>query len=312
MEVVFNITAPIFLLILLGFISVRFSLLSSEALPLLSRFVIYLSLPSLIFTKLSSLDFKQLVNGEFVFVYAFGALLSFFLTTVICRFSFAINWSKAGVRGVGGSMCNSAFIGLPILIQSFEHPPTQAFAMALMVENIILLPIFLIFIESTNRDLHESSNYWHIMKTVGGRISSNPLLLSVGSGVLFSLFGWHLPSFMERGLSILGGAASPTALIIIGGALVGVSIRGELKQIFSVAALKLLVFPVIAMGLLLLTPDLHDDLKLAVIILAAMPMFTSYPIIFGEYGERAFCASSLLVTTVLSFFTLSALLLFWL
>jgi len=45
-----------------------------------------------------------------------------------------------------------------------------------------------------------------------------------------------------------------------------------------------------------------SDLKVAVIIFASVPMFSIYPIIGGEYGEQSFCASTLLITTVLSFF----------
>ena len=115
---------------------------------------------------------------------------------------------------------------------------------------------------------------------------------------------------MQQSFTLLGGAAASTALVVIGGSLVGVSIRGQLSQIGLVAMVKLMLFPLIASCLLVFTPNMDQDLKLAVVILAAMPMFTSYPIIFGEYGEKGFCASALLVTTVLSFFTLSVLLSF--
>jgi hypothetical protein len=39
--------------------------------------------------------------------------------------------------------------------------------------------------------------------------------------------------------------------------------------------------------------------------MAAMPMMSIYPIIGGNYGYRNLCASILLVTTVLSFVTIS-------
>jgi predicted permease len=180
--------------------------------------------------------------------------------------------------------------------------------MALMVENIILLPVCLIFIETM---LGKSeSNGKNLFLIVLKRISTNPMLIALAAGLLFSLLDWRLPSFAGKGLDLLAASAASTALIVIGGSLVGVSIKGHLAPIFLVAVGKLVVFPVMAMSLLLLTPTMPNELKIAVVIFAAMPMFSSYPIICGEYGERSFCASTLLITTVLSFFTLSVLLRF--
>ena len=312
MEAMLTITAPIFFLVLLGFLAVRYGFLAQQALPALSRFILYLALPALIFTKLSSMNIRDLLDADYLFVYAVGGLLAFTITVLIARLVFRQRWDLSGVRGVGGSMPNSAFIGLPVLLQSFEHPPTQAFAMALIVENVVFLPIFLFFVETMkgqNQGSEQNAGIG-VMKVVMKRLVSNPLLVSVVSGLLFSLFGWQLPSFMQQSFTLLGGAAASSALIVIGGSLVGVSIRGQLSQIALIALVKLMVFPLIASLLLVFTPNMHEDLKLAVVILAAMPMFTSYPIIFGEYAERGFCASALLVTTILSFFTLSVMLSF--
>jgi len=45
-----------------------------------------------------------------------------------------------------------------------------------------------------------------------------------------------------------------------------------------VAFSKLIFFPLIVTALLLLTPNMPSDLKVAVIIFASVPMFSIYPI----------------------------------
>ncbi|ETI59283.1 AEC family transporter [Marinomonas profundimaris] len=308
MEAVINITAPIFFLILVGFLCVRYSFIPQAALPGLSRFVLYLALPSLIFMKLSNMELQEVLHFDYLAVYAVSGLVTFFTIVLFSWKLLGNGLVKAGVRGVGASMSNSAFIGFPVLLQFFDYPLTQAFVMALMVENIILLPVCLIFIETM---LGKSeSNGKNLFLIVLKRISTNPMLIALAAGLLFSLLDWRLPSFAGKGLDLLAASAASTALIVIGGSLVGVSIKGHLAPIFLVAVGKLVVFPVMAMSLLLLTPTMPNELKIAVVIFAAMPMFSSYPIICGEYGERSFCASTLLITTVLSFFTLSVLLRF--
>ncbi|MBJ7539205.1 AEC family transporter [Marinomonas transparens] len=306
MAVVLNITAPIFFLILLGFIGARYSFIPQVSLPGMSRFVLYLALPSLIFMKLSNMDINDVIHFDYLAVYAAGGLLTFFITVLLSWKLLKGNLVISGVRGVGSGMSNSAFIGFPVLLQFFDQPLTQAFAMALMVENIVLLPVFLIFIETMlGRDKNEGKS---LIVTVVKRISTNPLLIALVSGLAFSILDISPPDFIGRGLNLLAAGAAPTALIVIGGSLVGVSIKGQLSPIVLVALAKLIIFPVSVALLLLLTPTMPYELKVAVVIFAAVPMFSTYPIVCGEYGERSFCASTLLATTMLSFLTLSLLL----
>lgn len=309
MEAVINITAPIFFLILIGFLSVRYSFLPQAAIPGLSRFVLYLALPALIFMKLSSMELKEVLYFDYLAVYAASGLAAFFITVVISWRLLKSGLVDAGVRGVGATMSNSAFIGFPILLQVFDDSLTQAFVMSLMVENIILLPACLIFIETMRgkSESHGKSLFGVVLK----RISTNPLLIALVAGLVFSIFELSLPRFMGKGFDLLAAAASSVALIVIGGSLVGVSIKGQLSPILLVAAGKLVLFPLVVTLLLLLTPTMPNEFKIAVFIFASVPMFSSYPIVCGEYGARSFCASTLLITTVLSFFSLSVLLRFF-
>ena len=309
MEAIVGIIAPIFFLILIGFLSVRYAFLPQEAIPGLSRFVLYLALPSLIFIKLSSMDLKEVLQFDYLAVYAASGLATFLITVLLSWRLLKSGLLDAGVRGVGATLSNSAFIGFPIILQFFDYPLTQAFVMSLMVENIILMPVCLIFIETV---LGKSkSNGKGLFKVVLKRISTNPLLIALAAGLVFSVFELSLPSFISKGFDLLAVAASSVALIVIGGSLVGVTVKGQWTPILLVAVGKLVLFPLIVTMLLLLTPTMPQELKIAAVIFASVSMFSSYPIVCGEYGARSFCASTLLITTVLSFFTLSVLLRFF-
>ncbi|QRV22849.1 AEC family transporter [Marinomonas foliarum] len=309
MEAVINITAPIFFLIFVGFICVRYSFLPQAAIPGLSRFVLYLALPALIFMKLSSMELKEVLHFDYLAVYAASGLATFFIIVFLSWRLLKSSLVDAGVRGVGATMSNSAFIGFPILLQFFDDSLTQAFVMSLMIENIIFLPICLIFIETVLGK--GESNGKGLFIVVLKRISTNPLLIALAAGLVFSIFELSLPNFVGKGFDLLAASASAAALIVIGGSLVGVSIKGQLSPILLVAVGKLVLFPVIVTLLLLLVPNMAEELKIAVIIFASVSMFSSYPIVCGEYGARSFCASTLLITTVMSFFTLSVLLRFF-
>ncbi|ADZ90119.1 AEC family transporter [Marinomonas mediterranea] len=306
MDVVLTITAPIFFLIFLGFVAVRVNLVSKEALAGMSRLVLYFALPALVFTKLSTTDLASMVDVQYITAYAIGGLCSFFITVLMSRVILKSSYNDAGVQAIGATMANSAFVGFPILIQFFDHVPTQAFAMALMVENIILLPVALTFIESTRGGT--DSQGLKTLGTIAKRVMSNPIICAVFLGVLFSAFGLSLPSVLDISLEMLAKASAPVALFVIGGSLVGISLKGSINDISLVVCSKLLVYPLIVFGVLQMMPDLSEELKISALLFAAMPMFSTYPIICSKYGKRSFCASTLLVTTLASFFTLSILL----
>ena len=303
---VLNITAPIFLLIFLGYIGVRFRLLPKESLPGLSRFVLYYALPALIFSKLLSMNVKDVINPQYLLAYSVGGLVAMSVGIVGSRVIFKDGWEVAGIRGIGSALPNSVFIGFPILLQFFDSPPVQALTMVLLVENIVLLPVGLIFVETFvgKRGTTEASIWGKVLQ----RIFTNPIILAVFAGIVGMLVDFSLPVMVTRSFDMLAAGAAGIALVIIGGSLVGVTIRGSIGKMLLVAVTKLLVFPLTVLALLQLMPALPYDLKVAVIVFSAMPMFSIYPIIGSEYGESSSCASTLLVTTVLSFFTLSVLL----
>lgn len=306
MDVVLNITAPIFFLILLGFVGTKYQLLSKEALPALSKFVLYFALPSVMITKISSLDLRAVVDLSYMGVYALGGLTAFFLTLVLVKGGLKESWGNGAISGIGAMMPNSSFIGFPILLQYLDNAPAQAFAMSLVVENILFLPVGLILIESL---YHQESGVGRkVLLNVAKRIASNPIILAVFTGVIMSLLGVSLPNFMGGGLELLASAAAPCALIVIGGSLVGVVIRGSKIRTALVASVKLVIFPLIVFAGLQAFPTMPFELKVSALLFAAMPMFSIYPIIGETYGQRSFCASTLLITTVLSFFSISALL----
>ncbi|TYL48844.1 AEC family transporter [Marinomonas sp. IMCC 4694] len=306
MEAVINITAPIFFLILLGYLGGRLGFIPKELLPGLSRFVLYFALPALVFTKIVSMDVGQLIHPQYMMLYAAGGMFAFVFTVLISRFAFREPWAISGVHGLGGSMSNSAFVGFPILLQVFDHPMMHAFAMVIMVENVILFPAGLIFIEAVLGK--RSANGKPLAFSVAKRIVTNPIIVAVFTGVAFASLGITLPAFIAQGLDVLAMGSAPAALIVIGGSLVGLSIKGRIGPLSLVALSKLIVFPLVVASLLRLTPTMPNDLNIAIMIFACVPMFSIYPIVGGQYGEQNVCASSLLVTTVLSFFTLTALL----
>jgi malonate transporter and related proteins len=305
MLTVLSIITPIFAIIAMGFLAIRSDFLPRDVLPSLAKLVLYFLLPALSFGTVAHMNFSEVIVVEYLLVYAGGGLLAQAIVLGGFYFFLKKGLSNSAIRALGSSMPNSMFVGLPVLMQAFDSPPLNAVAMAVMVENIVLLPVILLLAESGSANggkIHE------VALTVVKRVASNPIIVAIVCGLLVSALGIEIPEFINRTLTLLANGAAAVALFVIGGSLVGNSVRNDLRDIGLVAAGKLILHPLMAALLILLLPDFDRNLQLAAIMFAAMPMFSVYPIIGGNYGLRNFCASALLATTVASFFTISVIL----
>lgn len=305
MLTVLSIITPIFAIITMGFFAIRSEFLPRDVLPALAKLVLYFLLPALSFGTVARMNFSEVIVAEYMVVYAAGALLTQLVILGLYLLVFKNSLSASAIRALGATMPNSMFVGLPVVMQAFDSPPMNAVAMAVMVENIILLPFVLILAETGSA---RAGNLGQVVAAVVKRVASNPIIISIVAGLLVSALGLQLPEFVNRTLTILGNGAAAVALFVIGGSLVGNSVRDDLRDIGVVAAGKLILHPLMVVLVLMLMPDFDRDLQLAAVMFAAMPMFSVYPIIGGNYGLRNFCASALLGTTVAAFFTLSAVL----
>jgi predicted permease len=304
MLAVLSTTAPIFLLIALGFIAVRTRLMPADAIPGLGRLVMYIAMPAMIFSTLASMNFDQVIDPTYLLVYGAGSALALVAGLGISKLLLRDSVAAGGVKAIGMAVSNSAFFGYPVLVLVFDDPPTNAFAMALMIENMLILPLALVIIEyGVGRQ--NGTSLASVWKSVLVRVMKNPLIMAIIAGVLASAIDLQLPAVMIKSLGMLSGTAAPVALFVVGGSLVNSSLRGNLSEIGLVVAGKLALHPLLMVLLIWLLPDFDPRLQLAAVLMAAMPMMSIYPIIGGNYGYRNLCASILLVTTVLSFVTIS-------
>ena len=307
---VFNITGPLFLLIGLGFTAVRMGIIEKTAIQSLARFLLYFGLPALLFQNLSRVDLATALNWSFLSLYALGSLATFTIVSLLSFWVWGNTQTLAVLKGFGASMSNSAFIGYPLLLQSFESPPLAAFSFVILVENLLMLPLVLSLLERSVLQ-SRSVSILFTLRSVLVRVFRHPIMISILAALLTALFKIPIPQVINTAADLLTAAAAPVALFMVGGSLVGTTVRGNRLDISVTCIAKLLIHPLMMFGLVLFFPDLDPELKLAAILLAAAPMVNIYPIFGVQYGYANFTASTLLVTISVSFFTITALL-WWL
>lgn len=295
------VTTPIFLLIGLGYGSVRLGYFDAGHLGPLSAFVVRVALPVLMFKSVSQRSFGEVLNLRYLAAYGLGSLATFAAGLAWSRWVRRQPLEAGAVQGLGMSCSNSAFIGLPIVHLLLGTVASLALALCMLIENLIMLPLSLALADSAGqRHVRFRVAFLHSM--LGLRYNS--LVMAICVGLVFSALALPLPAPLVRAIDLMAAGSAPAALFYIGGCLVGLPVRQLLADVGVVAVGKLWLHPgLVALAMWLLWPT-GGELALAGVLMASMPMMSIYPVIGRQHGQQGFCAAALLAATVASFFTI--------
>lgn len=305
MSAILNITGPIFLIVALGYLSVRWGLFEKAHMKVLGRFVMFVALPALLFKALASRALSEIVQADYILVYALGSAVPLALMVWWQRRQGASH-GRAGIAAMGASCPNSGFVGFPIMLLIMPKFAPIVLALNMLVENFFTLPLTMAYSErQPGEHGHWSQSVLHALKP----LTTNPLFLAILVGGTFAGLGIHPPQVVSRSIDVMAQAAGGAALFSIGGGLVGLEIKGLRRLVSLIAVGKLVVHPLATAALAYwLLPIADPHLRAAAVISTAMPMLGVYPLLASRAGQEDMASAALLATTVGAFVTLSLLL----
>ncbi|MFT4132861.1 AEC family transporter [Labrys sp. (in: a-proteobacteria)] len=299
------IVLPVFALILAGWLARRSNALGPHATREVNRLVVYLALPALLFDIMANADPARIWQPGFILAFALGCALIFVLALTI-RLRQGCHLADAAIDGLNAGYANTGFMGFPLILAVVGQSGMAPTLVATIVTVCVLFAVAIVLIEAS---LQSQARRRDIARKTLLALIRNPLLVAPALGALVMVSGWPLPQTLDRFLKLLGGAASPCALIALGLFLAentGRAAEAGRKVEALLIGLKLVAHPVatwvIAAPILGLAPDaVHTA-----VLLAALPTGTG-PFMLAEfYGRQALVTSRVvLATTILSVATLS-------
>lgn len=304
---ILSITGPIYLSILLGFLATRQGIFSKSELQIFGKFVLKFALPALVFSSLAQRPFAEIFNVTYLMTYLLASLFTLVVGYFVSIYMLKETRQASTFNAMGVSCANSGFIGFPILLLIAPEFAGVAFALHVIVENLVMIPLILIMAERNN-----STEKVTLGKTLRG-LAKNPLMIALVAGTCVSMLEIPMPQAITRTVDLFSKTSGALSLFIIGGTLTGLSISGMKHKIFPVVLGKLVLHPVaviVVMWILMSVgfPALEPDLHRAIVISAAIPMMGTYTILAQAYGQDKTASAIMLAATMLSFFTLSGLL----
>ena len=144
---VLSITGTLFLIISIGYLSLRWQFLNRDILNLLISYVLYFALPAVIFNALSNQVPSEIINLNYLLPYLIATIIVLILGYLISNYLWGTNPTASVFNAAGMACANSGFVGYPLLILALPAVAQTALALNMLVENLIIIPLILILAE---------------------------------------------------------------------------------------------------------------------------------------------------------------------
>ncbi|HEX2510620.1 MAG TPA: AEC family transporter, partial [Microvirga sp.] len=208
----FNLLAPFFGLIGLGFFCGKVFRRPEAGLAWMQFFLIYVSLPCLFYTLIADKPLDQLANGPFI------------LATTICTYcAFALSYAaglwhtrdmpQSVMQGVAGAYSNIGYMGPPLILSALGPAASAPVALIFVFDNLLLfslVPLLMAVAGVEKRSLGAT------IADIAWKVITHPFNVATAVGVLASYAHLELPTALGRMVTWLSGAAAPCALFLLG------------------------------------------------------------------------------------------------
>ena len=265
---ILNLALPYFGLIFIGFACGKTRGLPESGLAWMNFFLLYVSLPALLFRIMSDTPFSELNNPPFLIATTLATVSAFVLAMVAGRIIGDLSLRKATMAGLAGAYGNIGYMGPGLALAVLGAKATAPTALIFCCDSIFLFTIVPLLMALTDR---EHKSFLHAIGIAARQIVLNPLIMSAVLGALVAAFHIPLPTALDRTLLFLQNAAAPTALFVLG---VTVALRPFDRvpwEVPGVIAIKLLIHPLIVFGLMLLFGPFAQPWAATAVLMAALP-----------------------------------------
>ncbi|HVV41401.1 MAG TPA: AEC family transporter [Nitrobacter sp.] len=300
---ILNLALPYFGLIFVGFACGKAKALPESGLAWMNFFLLYVSLPALLFGIMSKTPFAELNNPPFLIATTLGTATAFILALSAGRLLGDLSLREATLTGLSGGYGNIGYMGPGLALAILGEKAAAPTALIFCCDSIFLFSAvpFLIALAGERRPLLQT------IGSVVNQIVSNPLIMAACLGALVAALHIPLPVALSNTLQFLQNAAAPVALFVLG---VTVALRPFQRmpwEVPGVIAVKLVLHPLIAFGLMILMGPFTPEWAATAVLMASLPPALNVFVIARQYDTWVEPASAaVLIGTFASVVTLTS------
>ena len=308
-----NATLPIFLLIVFGFALRRAGVVSEQLASGMNAFAFRVSIPVLLFADLAAVDVLQVWDTRFV-----GFCFAVTLACILAAGLLSLAVARPGERGEfiqASYRSSAALLGIAFIVNIYGSSGMASLMIigSVPLYNVAAVVILEVFRPQEATDSGASSGGLRLGAGVKGLacraakgIVTNPILVSIAAGVVWSLLGLPMPEFAGRTLEMLGNTAAPMGLVAMGALVSPQGTRSTLMPAAVASACKLVGFAMLGLPLAVSCGFRGEELVAILVMLGSATTVVAFTMARGMGHQGALTSTAVMLTTLLSPITLAA------
>lgn len=269
----------IFGVILTGYFSTRRNLWPADMNRMMTRFVLKVSCPLIILASVMGKDIKfertELIQLAYMSVVLYIVLLA-------CAYLFTTVWRVEGDRrGLVRFVItfgNVTFVGFPVIMALYGEKAVFYASVLTVPFNFLIFSIGVLFVKGEGR----------LRELIQRKVLLSPCIVASALAFIIAACGITTPEPVSKFCHLVGDMTIPCALILVGSTLTTISLRDMMGSMFVYKAvvLRLLVAPLIVMGVLLFVPC-EPLVRNVAIVLSGMPSAANGIMFCLEYNRSS-------------------------
>ena len=294
-----NATVPIFLMMVLGYVLHEIGWMDDEFASKMNRFVFRVPLPVLLFGDLAAVDFARVWNMKFV-SFCFGVTV----ISIAASAGISFLWKDRSIQGefIQASYRSSAAILGIAFIQNIYG--TAGMAPLMIIGSVPLYNVMAVLVLSLFKPGQRGLDR-DVMKTTLWGIVTNPIILGIAAGLLWSALRLPMPQIMGKMISSVGGVTTPMGLMAMGAAFDLRRAFAKVKPAVTAAFIKLIGFCAVFLPAAVRLGFREEELVAILVMLGSATTVTCFVMAKNMGHEGVLSSSVVMLTTLFSAFTLT-------
>ena len=294
-----NATVPIFLMMLLGLLFRKIGWIDEVFASKMNKFVFLVPLPVLLFEDLATVDFAEVWDMKFV-LFCFGATL----ISIVIAAAVSFLWKDRSIQGEfiqASYRSSAALLGIAFIQNIYGD---AGMAPLMIIGSVPLYNVMAVVVLSFFQPERKKLDRQVGINTLKG-IITNPIILGIIAGLLWSALRLPIPSILEKTVSNIGAVATPMGLMAMGATFDIRKAFGKAKPAVAASVMKLVGFAALFLPLAVWLGFRREQLVAILIMLGSATTVSCYVMARNMGHEGVLTSSTVMLTTLFSAFTVT-------
>ena len=305
----FYTVSGVFGYILLGYIIRKLNFFSNKIIKIFDFISFNILLPIALIVNFWTIKFPEILIYQILIAFFGSGIIIFIIGFYLSKKLYNYKTDDSALFALGACFGNSVALGIPLMYSILGPVDVMPYMILVLFHGIIHFSYTTLIIESYRN--RKKSKINKIFKTIIG-LFQNVVLFGMFIGFLLNYSEAPYPIILQNILNPISSIALPAVLISLGIALGGFKYIKNFNYIIVLTGLKNFIYPMLAFIIakhLLILPNL---LVFIVTIAAALPSGSqTYYFSYRYESLQNIISANVVVSTFISFFTLSGLLYFF-